>query len=460
MLRRPHLAALLFLAACGSGEPAEVPEYRTAAEGKNLVMVLMDAAAWAHFGYNGYDRETTPNVDALARESIIFDQAYAPAASTAHSVYGLLTSLHSFIAEEAGLRGEREDPFRVTETTQLMPEMLAPRFEHRSGLSGNAWFGPDFGLDRGFTRFDGSWDAAAVPDSSKRAGGRILDLFLEDLALWGEGPSFSYVHFLEPHTPYTPPDRFARQFHPTAADSIDASARALLRWRVETPPVARQEMTRALYDANLAYVDSLVGELVNALKASGRWEDTILVFTADHGEAFWQHGVYGHGRHIYDEFVKIPLLIRIPGMESLAGRRVSEVVSLKDLLPTYLDLLSLKVPEHLEGKSLLRLIAREKEGFEQRIVFTRGTHGDAPEFGMRYGRYKWVYRVYEGKYLLFDMVADPGELNDLSDRPIPRELREVRKEIAKWIATGTGRIEAVDDLDPATEERLKAIGYF
>jgi arylsulfatase A-like enzyme len=207
-------------------------------------------------------------------------------------------------------------------------------------------------------------------------------------------------------------------------------------------------------------VDSLVGELVNALKDSGRWEDTILVFTADHGEAFWQHGVYGHGRHIYDEFVKIPLLIRIPGMESLAGRRVSEVVSLKDLLPTYLDLLSLEIPAHLEGKSLLPLVAGDTEGFEQRVVFTRGTHGDAPEFGMRYGRYKWVYRVYEGKYLLFDMVADPGELNDLSDRPIPRELREVRKEIAKWIATGTGRIEAVDNLDPATEERLKAIGYF
>lgn len=460
MLRRCVLSLSVLLVACG-GEPAEVGRYRAAARDASVVLVLLDAAAAAHFSYAGYERSTTPNIDALAAESVVFESGYAPAASTPHSVYSLLTSLHSFIAEEAGLRGEREEPFRVTETTLLMPELLAPAFAHRSGISGNVWFGPDFGLDRGFTHFAGAWDATVVADTTQRAGGRVLDLFRADLAEWGAGPAFSYVHFLEPHSPYTPPDPFARKFHPTAIDSLDATSRALMPWRLDPPPRPQQEMTRALYDANLAYVDSLVGELVTALRARGVWDNTVLVLTADHGEAFWQHGVWGHGRHIYEEFVHIPFLVRIPGVEGLAGRRVEEVVSLKDLLPTFLDLLELPTPAILEGRSLLPLIAGQTDDFEERVVFTRGTHGDQPEFGLRYGRYKWIYRVYEGSYQLYDLVADPAETRDLAAAgEVPDGLDEIRKQIALWIAAGTGRIEAVDELDPETEARLKAIGYF
>ena len=454
------LILALVLASCGNNADRVASDLRTAAQGKNIVMVLLDAAAVAHFGYAGYERDTTPNIDALAAQSLIFDEAYAPAASTAHSVYGLLTSLHSFVQEEDGGRYAEENPFRVTETTQLMPELLAPRFDHRTGISGNAWFGPEFGLDRGFTFFAGAWDSTLVPDLSKPGGGRVLDLFIEDLERWDEGPSFSYVHFLEPHTPYTPPDAFARKFHPTAVDSIDARGRPLLEWRLKVPSPGRQEMTRALYDANIAFVDSLVGELIDALKDRGEWDNTIFILSADHGEAFWQHGVWGHGRHTYDEFVKIPLLVRIPGVEGLAGRHVEPVVSLKDLLPTYLDLLSLDIPDHLQGKSLLPLIGGDHSDFDKRGVFMRGTHGDVPEFAMRYGRYKWIYSLYPNTYQLYDLVADPLELHDLAGGDVARELIEARRQIAVWLATGTGLLEPVDELDTATKARLRTIGYF
>lgn len=461
MKQRVWLILPLFIAACSSGEPGAVRDYRAAARGKNVVLVLLDAAALRHFSYAGYDRATTPNIDALATESLIFDQAYAPAASTPYSVYSLLTSLHSFIAEAAGLRGEREQPFRVTETTQLLPELLAPRFGHRSGISGNSWFGPEFGLDRGFTDFAGAWDTTVVPDTTQDAGGRVLDLVRRDLDRWDAGPNFSYVHFLEPHSPYTPPDPFARMFHPTAKDSIDASSRALMAWRIDPPGPERQEMTRALYDANLAYVDSLVGEFIGALQERGLWDDTIFILTADHGEAFWEHGVWGHGRHIFDEFVHIPMLIRMPGVKGLAGRHVSEVVGLKDLLPTLLDLTGLPIPEVAQGRSLLPLIAGQTAEFEERRVFTRGTHGDAPEFGVRFGDFKWIYRVYEGSYQLYNLKEDPDERHDLAaSGAVAPELDAVRKEIALWIAEGTGRIEPVEKLDAQTEARLKAIGYF
>ncbi len=458
------LCSLLILTSSCSmlgGEPKEVRELRQAFEGKNLVMILLDAAAYGHFGYAGYDRATTPVIDALAAQSLVFETAYSPAASTGHSVYAMLTSSYPFLAEKQGLQGIVDQPFRVTADTPLMAELLAPVFDHRTGISANPWFGPDFGSDRGFTHFYEAYDSKAVPDSNRRYGERTLDLFRQDLELWGDTPSFSYVHFLEPHTPYTPPESFARRFHATAVDSVDAEARALLLYRLDPPTLERQEMIRALYDANLAYVDSLVGEIFESLKDAGRWEDTVVLVIADHGEAFWQHGVWAHGRHIFEEFTRIPLIMHIPGAPGLVGKRVEEPVSLIDLLPSYLDLCGQEIPEDLEGDSLIPLIGGDTESFAWRKVFLRNTHSIVPEYGVRVGRYKWIYRVYEGSYQLYDLLEDPNETHDLvAAGAVPDEAAPFKEQIALWIAIGTERVEAVTDMDPATRERLRSIGYF
>ena len=455
---------MLLLASCGllpGREAKEVKELRSAIEGKNIVMILLDAAAYGHFGHAGYDRDTTPVIDALAAESLVFENAYSPAASTGHSVYAMLTSTYPFLAEKQGIKGIVDQPFRVTESTQLMAELLAPAFEHRSGITANPWFGPEFGLDRGFTHFYEVYDTSAVPDSTKSYGERTLDLFRKDLNTWGDGPSFSYIHFLEPHTPYRPPASFARRFHPTAADSVDAEARALLQYRVDPPSRERQEMIRALYDGNLAYVDSLVGEIFQSLKDADKWEDTVVLVIADHGEAFWQHGVWAHGRHIYEEFMRIPLIVHVPGAASIPGLRVEEPVSLVDLLPTYLDLLELEAPEELKGDSLLPLIGGKTEDFAMRMVFLRNTHSDVPEFGLRAGRYKWIYKVYEAKYELYDLQEDPHERHDLvAAGEVPAEAAPYKEQIALWIAVGTERVEPVEEMDPTTRERLRSIGYF
>jgi hypothetical protein len=172
-------------------EPEELRELRQAFEGKNVVMILLDAAAYGHFGFAGYDRATTPVIDALAAQSLVFETAYSPAASTGHSVYAMLTSSYPFLAEKQGLQGIVDEPFRVTTDTPLMAELLAPAFEHRTGISANPWFGPEFGLDRGFTHFYEVYDSSAVPDSNRSYGERTLDLFRQDLTLWGDEPSFS-----------------------------------------------------------------------------------------------------------------------------------------------------------------------------------------------------------------------------------------------------------------------------
>ncbi len=458
------LVAPFFLISCGSlfnRENAKMNRLRDAVRGKNLVMVLLDAGGYGHFGFAGYDRDTTPNIDALAAKSLVFDTAYTEAASTGHSVYAMLTSSYPFLAEKQGLKGIVDAPFKVGEKTNLMQALLAAKFGRRIGISGNPWFGPDFGFDRGFTKFYEIYDNESVPDSTEHLAARTVEAFENDMKSWGNEQVFAYLHFLEPHTPYTPPDEFARKFDAVAADSVDASARNLIKYRLDPPSKHRQEMIRALYDGNLAYVDSKVGEVIEDLKKSGRWDSTVFLVIADHGEAFWEHGVYAHGRHIYEEFMRIPFIMHIPGAPEFAGQHVKEPVSLVDLLPTYLDLFEIKPPSGLKGDSLVPLIAGRTEDFKTRKVFLRNTHSIVPEFGLRAGRYKWIYRVYESSYQLYDLVEDPHEKHDLvAANEVPPEIEPLRKEIALWIATGTDRVEPVDHLDPKTEERLHAIGYF
>lgn len=458
------LLALLALASCGlikNNEEAAMQTLRKEVRGKNLVLVLLDAAAYGHFGYAGYNRNTTPNVDALAEKSLVFDTAYTEASSTGPSVYAMFTSSYPFLAERQGLKGIRDAPFRIDENTALMPVLLAPKFPRRVAFSSNAWIGPEFGFDRGFTQFHEIYDNEAVPDSTEHLAARTVDAFKRELSSWGNGPVFAYLHFLEPHSPYQPPEAFARKFDPVAADSIDASSQSLLRYRFDPPSERKQEMIRALYDANLAYVDSKLEEVIEALRESGHWNDTVFLVIADHGEAFWQHGVYEHGHHIYEEFVRIPFIVHVPGDQELMGRHIKQPVSLVDLLPTFLDLFEITPPDSLKGDSLLPLIVGATKDFETRKIFMRNTHRTVPEFGVRAGRYKWIYRVRESSYQLYDLMEDPHEQHDLmAEGKVPPEAAPLRKQIGLWIATGTHRIQPVEKLDPKTEQRLHAIGYF
>jgi len=204
-----------------------------------------------------------------------------------------------------------------------------------------------------------------------------------------------------------------------------------------------------------------VGEVFQLLKDTGRWDDTVVLVIADHGEGFWQHGVWGHGRHTYDEFVRIPFVLRIPGRPDLAGKVVEEPVSLVDVLPTWLDAAGLPIPEGRAGRSLLPLLVGEREDFAQREIYLRNTHSDVPEFALRQGRYKWIYKMREGRYECYDLAADPLEQRDLvAHDAVPAAVADLYEKIALWIATGTERVQPVGEMDPKTREQLRAIGYF
>jgi arylsulfatase A-like enzyme len=258
-------------------------------------------------------------------------------------------------------------------------------------------------------------------------------------------------------------------FGPADRGLVDGSHESLKPLQHHRPSEAVVRNTVGLYDGNLAYADAQIGRLVAGLRQLGIWERTVFVVMADHGEAFWEHGVRGHSVHAYEEFVRVPLLIRVPGTGAEMGIRVGRPVELVDLLPTLLELFELP-PAPLAGESLLSTILDPSD--EPATAYTRNHSTHRIEFAMRLGDAKVIMTGRQRKPMLFDLARDPGELVDLQDtrssastdstRALGHRLRSTLQE---WLArnrdAARGSIaDATDSLDAESIERLRALGYF
>jgi len=288
------------LAGCGgheqppSGPPVQMESRATVegmqagAESANLIIVLIDAARADHFGAFGYERDTTPNADRLFARSVVFGEAYAQAPNTKASIASLFTSQ---FPDTHGVIGMH---VAVPSDVPTLAELLNQSGFHTAAFSANPFLSSDFGFARGFDEFYEVFrEVGLVPN---RLGCVPADLMVEKAVPWFREHSkqrfFAYLHFLEPHKPYAPPPPFNTRYG------------------------GNSEIARltALYDGNLAYVDDAVGRLLKEIQDMGLFENSVVVFLADHGEALGEHGHFGHVECVYEP------TIRIRGEEGLKGR--------------------------------------------------------------------------------------------------------------------------------------------
>ena len=220
------------------------------------------------------------------------------------------------------------------------------------------------------------------------------------------------------------------------------------------------ETLRALYDEQLSHVDAAVGEVLDRLRREGRYDDTLVVLTSDHGDAFLEHGFLAHSTTPYEELVRVPLIVKLPGGRH-AGARVSEPVRLVDVLPTILDLLGRQVPRGVDGCSLVPLLdGREPmpAGCDTAVVEIAEDPERYPTVAIRTARWKYVHRE-GGPDELYDLEADPGERRNLLEEAVPPSVAEdLRRRALAVVASrpeAGGRVE----LDAATVEELKGLGY-
>lgn len=440
---------------------------------RDIVLVTVDSLRADHVGWHGYDRETTPALDGLADRSRRYRNAFAHACSTRPSFPSILTS--SYALDHGGFEQLSTDRTTVAEA-------LSAAGYRTGGFHSNLYLSADFGYDRGFDRFYDSKsdpsllarlrqaikthidDESVVYDllqkafnaTERRAGVELGSAYvaadeLTDMALaWADdtaGPRFLWVHYMDVHHPYTPPARYQQRFR--AEPVGDERAIRLRRKMLEDPEgVTDAELDRIvdLYDAEIAFVDAEVDRLLDGLRDA--WgSDPCVVFTADHGEEFLDHGGFSHAATFYDEVLHVPLLVQ----DGDATGDREELVGLLDLAPTLVDWADGTRPDAFCGEPL-----DGNHDREQVVAEWADYETDDRRFALRTTDWKYV-RLEDGQERLFDLAADPGETHNVADGNQDRlaDFRERIDDHAERVQTETQTAE----MDEAVAARLRDLGY-
>ena len=420
----------------------------------NVILISVDCLRADHLGCYGYSRETSPNIDRLAREGARFEWAIAGSNWTLASHLGMFTSIHWPV-----LGAEAETPWLDVEHTWL-PMALQESGYTTVGFYAGGLISPTYGFDRGFDDYidclTSPW-AALTDITSPHIHGKVSRWIEEDL----REPFFIFIHYWDVHALYIPPPPYDKMFDPDyeGEDEFLSSPQPIVD---ELTPRELEHMV-ALYDGEIRWTDRWIGELLGLLDAKGILDSTMIILTADHGEQFGEHGHTGHGHNLHDELVRVPLIVRLPGKVP-GGLRIEQQVSLLDIYPTILDVAGIEPPAKLMGTSLAPLI----EGRATRIdlpgafssIFERG-------FALRTAEWK-VVRWADGakeKIEFYDLVADPQEKSplpadhDARSREAVEELNRYTDSVERLRASLGTRGGRKARIDPDLLARLKALGY-
>jgi arylsulfatase A-like enzyme len=433
---------------------------RSALGAPNVLFVILDAGRADHFGAYGYARPTTPNIDRFAREGVVFERAFTPAVYTLGAMSSVWTSQypdrhHAEVSFAARLPADR----------LTLAELLGAQGIHTAGFVSNVIAGTFNGFDRGFSEFH---------EVFRDQGTSGADGLARTVPGWLAGQAgrrfFAYVHFREPHCPYNPPPPFDTRFGPDRPLSSDMrTACGPGTWITEVNqgrrpllPAEKDHLAR-LYDGNLAFADEVMGQIRAALEKAGLLERTVVIISADHGEALFEHGWIGHNVQLYDESMHIPLIVRFPaGKGPAPGTRLRTLADLLDVAPTIADLFGVMgrggSERQFQGRSLLPALM----GAEGETAILSRTVWDRPRYARRDAGYKYVYDTRTGEEELYDVIRDPGERTNLVAAD-PLRAAWSRQALHHWIASAA-RAAAPGAVAPAQLtreqcENLKALGY-
>ena len=446
MPRRRRLLLALFSAAwalaCSKPPPAPGE--------LSVVLVVLDAAGARYFGCYGNGLPTTPRIDAFAREATVFERAYAQAAWTLPSVGSFMTGQYPPV---------HADDLRVV-STETLAAVLQREGLRTAAFSENPYVTREFGLATGFEEFREYFPYEQVRRSAnrfeRRDSGRSVDEALAWLRSLRGARFFLYLHLLPPHAPYEAPPPFGGRFDPDYEGTVHGRPDVLADANDGKLPLDARDVAhlRFEYQENLAYGDHQVGRLMDGLEALELLGRALVVVTSEHGEPFREHGELAHNTTVYEEMIHVPLVMRLPSQRALPAR-FSGVVELRSLFPTICEALGLASCPGALAPSLLARIEQEEARPGLARSWARGKRGSFAALVLQ--RHKLITRAQTFEPVaLFDLAADPGETRDLrAERP------DLVRETRIWLRDPSLEFFVGEEtrVDPATRERLEALGY-
>jgi arylsulfatase A-like enzyme/Flp pilus assembly protein TadD len=426
------IAALAFLAYFGLSKAIRLKNAETF-QNRNVLLFTLDTTRADHIGCYGYPNVRTPNIDGLAAAGILFKNATAQAPLTLPSHASIFTGTYPFVHGVRDNGGFYLEPDKIT-----LAEVL-----QKSGWATSAFVGAfvldsRWGLNQGFDYYYDNFDFAKYKkislDSVQREGGEVTKAFFDWFETNGDRRFFSWIHLYDPHTPYEPPEPYKSEY----------SGRP---W--------------GLYDGEIAYVDSLVGKVLERLREKGVLDKTIIVIAADHGESLGEHSESAHGFFIYDSTVSVPLILRLPSSK-LKGKVIDAQVENVDIMPTLLGLLGIAVPKEIQGRSLGPLLFGGRPGAD-RMAYSESYY---PRYHYGWSEIKSL-RTVRHQYIqaprpeLYDIVRDPMEKTNIYEQnaSLAEGFVKEMKRIQERSSVQGGGEKAPRQLDNDTVEKLRALGY-
>lgn len=425
----------------------------------NILFINADALRADHLSCYGYKRNTSPNIDKLAKEGLMFTQAISQSSFTPSSIFSILTSVYP-ASHGVFNFGVTMNPDLVT-----LPEILKNRGYYLGLISGRGRLS-----EFHFPEVEKIFDIYYPPSNAEIIK---ADEVSRDAIKWLRANKkkkfFLWLYYLEPHTPYRPPPPYNKLFinNRVAKENnkyvpIDnESMNRFNGYKVIPKITAVKNITNinyyiSQYDGEISFVDDQLGVVFAEMKRLNLYDNTIIIFTSDHGESMGEHDFYFvHGDNLYDELLKVPLIIRYKSIGE--NKVINTQVQSIDIMPTILDVIGIKMPKQIVGQSLLLLSKKGK--YEDKYALSELVNGGSEMESIRTGNWKLIYSAKQDRYELYNLEDDPGELKNLANTDkIQTEF--LRRELHNWMKKAQSKIATQKKvLDETSQRKLQSLGY-
>ncbi|GAB4340072.1 MAG: sulfatase [Candidatus Abyssubacteria bacterium] len=422
---------------CGGLAPSEEPAR------PNIILVSIDTLRADHIRGYGYARETTPVLDDLMSRGASFMNAVSAAPWTLPAHMSLFTSLYPHA------HGVTAELLALDEGVMTLPLLLKRAGYTTGGFATMPHLSPRHGFGRGFDFYE----------CREMKASEALPRAYTWMKQNSSKSFFLFIHLFDVHSPYEPLPHYRAMFEPSYEGGLDGTEETLYKIRTGEISLSPEDLRHlvALYDAEIRQLDNALGMFFESLEQAGVAENTVFIVTSDHGEEFLEHGGILHGRTLYDEVVRIPLIMKGPGIA--AGKRVEQQVQLIDIAPTILALCGENPPASLQGRSLLPLLGQNVPEWPEHAFVEADWRNEKHDIkrAVRTNGYKLYYDRLTGEEELYDLEKDPAEqVNILGEQPDVAEA--LRQRLREWMSSPRGTPQTIT-LTETEKDQLRALGY-
>ena len=461
-----ELILLGLLAGCGWGSRSAAPS-----PSQVVLLVSLDTTRADHLGPYGHPEAVTPHLDQLASEGMVFERHIAAAPTTLASHTTLMTGNYPHT------HGISRNIYTVSSDNEMLAEVFEEEGWRTAAFLGAMPLQSASGFTQGFQHVDETFSRTRgrdLVDQAERGGDEVTDAVLSWIDGEGRGdgePVFLFVHYFDPHAPYAPPEPYRSMYgdvtDPDAGSMKYVHKTRSLGKRGSERVAQRHAALQRLYLGEISWTDAQLGRLVDGLKARGWYDQAMVIVTADHGETQVGHSeVWNHGYTVYDETVRIPLLMRLPDSQR-AGARVRRLVGNLDLYPTLLEWFSF-APRDVEGESFVPLLRGEAMA-ERAPVFSEATKPYVPQGDSEWRNdlrkksassagLKVHFDPMTEAWELYDLTEDPDEADNLHRDEDTSRGESLRRALGQW-RDEADPLPAPEQGSDQTRRQLEALGY-